>query len=330
VIATGGSPRVPAIPGLAEVNYMTNITLFNLETLPQRMIVVGGGPIGMEMAQSFALFGSQVTVLDLSPKVLPREDERAARMVAAEAAADGVRFKLSITDLSFAQGEDDQIVASFTNSEGEPETLNCNTLLVATGRTPNVQGIGLEAAQVEFDERRGVHVNDLMQTSNPNIYSVGDCSSQWQFTHMAGTQAQMVIDNACFGEDRKVSDLVVPRCTYTSPEVAGTGLDEHGLQEQGREYDTYTAELAGNDRSILEGGMGFCKLLVAKDGTEILGATIVAENAGEMISEVTLAIHSGIGIDAISRMIHPYPTVAEAIGGCAFQYKSKHWNRFDK
>jgi len=329
VIATGGSPRVPPIPGLADVPYLTNITLFNLDSLPSRMIVIGAGPIGMEMAQTFALFGSEVTVLDLSDKVLPREDERAAKMVAEEAAKDGVQFKLSIKQLAFSMGEDGQIIASFENADGAPETISCNALLVATGRAPNVDGIGLEAAQVEYDARRGVHVNDLMQTSNPDIYSVGDCSSAWQFTHMAGTQAQLVIDNACFGCENKVSDLVIPRCTYTSPEVAGTGLDENMLQQRDVKFDIYTAELVGNDRNICEDGYaGFCKILVEKDGTKILGCTIVAENAGDMISEVTLAIQHGIGIDQISRTIHPYPTVAEAIGGCGFQYKTKHWNTF--
>jgi len=333
VVATGGSPRVPPIPGLDSVPYMTNTTLFNLETLPERFVVIGGGPIGMEMAQTFALFGSHVTVVDLSPKVLPREDADAAKIVADSAAEDGVHFELSITDLNFSMAGDDApgvINVNFKRSDGSDFTVPCEALLVATGRTPNVHGIGLEAAGVEFCERFGVKVDDLMQTSNPDVYSVGDCSSAWQFTHMAGTQAQMVIDNACFGAEKKVSELVIPRCTYTSPEVAGTGKDENSLKKDGIKYDTYFADLAGNDRSILEGSEGFVKMLVEKDGAKILGCTIVAEAAGEMISEVTLAIQAGVDMATIARTIHAYPTVAEGIASTAFQYKTKYWQTFPK
>jgi len=333
VVATGGSPRVPPIPGLDSVPYMTNTTLFNLEELPKRFVVIGGGPIGMEMAQTFALFGSKVTVCDLSPKVLPREDAQAAAIIAAEAAEDGCEFELSITDLNFSMAGDDQpgvINVNFKRADGVEHTVPCDALLVATGRTPNVHGVGLEAAGVEFDARFGVKVDDLMQTTNPDVYSVGDCSSAWQFTHMAGTQAQMVIDNACFGAEKKVSELIIPRCTYTSPEVAGTGKDENSLKADGVEYDTYFADLAGNDRSILEGNEGFVKMLVAKDEATILGCTIVAESAGEMISEITLAIQAGVDMATIARTIHPYPTVAEGIASCAFQFKAKHWQTFPK
>merc|ERR1719253_63343 len=167
-----------------------------------------------------------------------------------------------------------------------------------------------------------------METSNPDIYAIGDCASALQFTHLAGMQADLVIENAVFGGARTLSSLVIPRCTYTSPEVAGTGMSEQEITEKGWEFDSFMAKLEHNDRAILEGSdNGFCKLLVKRDTGKILGGTIVADHAGESISEVTLAIHAGIDIESLSRMIHPYPTVAEAIAACAFQYKAKNWKK---
>jgi len=282
-------------------------------------------------AQTFANFGSQVTVLEVSPKVLPREDADAAAIVQKSLQEDGVKFILGISELRFASsGQGDHgfsITKALFNTDADGECeLDSEVLLIATGREPNVEGIGLEVAGVEYSTRFGIPVDDLMVTSNPNVYAIGDCSSKWQFTHMAGTQAQMVIDNAVFGDTKKVSDLVIPRCTYTSPEVAGTGLSEAEMKEQGIEYETFTSQLAHVDRAILESGdEGFCKIHVKKDTGVILGATIVAEAAGELISELTLAINAGVELGTIAKTIHPYPTVAEAIAGCAFQYKTRHW-----
>lgn len=321
---------MPPIPGLRDVPYVTNKTLFNLTELPPRMVVVGAGPIGIEMAQTFALFGTHVTVLDIGEHILAREDVDAARIVEEAIVADGVHLCMGVKNMSFshvpAQSGFSIITASFELPDGSSSSLECETLLVATGRQPNVEGLGLDVAGIEYDARFGIPVDDLMVTSNPNVYAIGDCSSKWQFTHMAGTQAMMVVENSQFEGQRKVSELVIPRCTYTSPEVAGTGMSEHDITEQGLEFDTYTSQLAHVDRAILESGdSGFCKILAKKDTGEILGATIVAENAGDIISELTLAIQSGVDLAAIGRTIHPYPTVAEAIAGCAHQYKVKNW-----
>lgn len=326
VVATGASASLPPIPGLKEVPYVTNRTLFNLTKLPPRMIVIGAGPIGIEMAQTFALFGSQVTVLDVAPKVLPREDQDAAAIVEKACREDGVSFAMGIKDLSLAADGAGVITASFKDSDGKARQVQCETLLVATGRTPNVRDIGLEAAGIEFDPRTGIKVNDLMESSNTDIYAIGDCSSKWQFTHVAGTQAQMVVENAIFDGQRKVSEMVIPRCTFTHPEVAGTGASESELAERGIEYDVIQANLSHVDRAILESSdNGFCKLLLKKGTGQILGGTIVASAAGETISEVTLAINAGVDLATIGRTIHAYPTVAEVIAGCAQQYKMKHW-----
>jgi len=325
VVATGGQPRVPPIPGLDKVPFVTNKTLFNLSELPRRMIV-GAGPIGIEMAQAFALFGSEVTVLDVGAKVLPREEPEAAAIIEAALREDGVTFYCGIKDLNFSSDSPKISTANFVCSDGTSSSLDADCLLVATGRAPNVQGIGLEEAKVEYDPRFGIPVNDLMVTSNPDIYAIGDCSTKWQFTHMAGTQAMMVVENAVFGGDRKVSELVVPRCTYTHPEVAGTGMSETDIKEAGIEYEMYKADLTHNDRAILEGSdNGFCKIFIEKETAKVLGATIVAECAGEMISEISLAIYAGLTLPQIQRTIHPYPTVAECIAGCAFGHKAATW-----
>jgi len=300
-----------------------------------------------------------VTVLDLSEKILPREDPDAAKLVEASLLSDGTNIVCGVKGMKFSSVEGVEwpiITASYETSDG-PTSLDCEALLVATGRQPNVNGVGLEAAGIDFDQRFGIPVSDHMVTSNPDVYAIGDCSSKWQFTHMAGNQAMMVVENAIFGGDRKVSELVIPRCTYTSPEVAGTGASEPELIEQGVEYEVkhalhlplqsyislspsprlspslslfdyqvYKAGLEHNDRAILESSnTGFCKMLVKKGTPEILGATIVAENAGDIISEMTLAIQNKVGLDQIGFTIHPYPTIAECIGGCAHQYKVKNW-----
>jgi len=283
------------------------------------MIVIGAGPIGMEMAQSFAMFGSEVTVVDLSPKVLGREDKDAAELVGKSLAADGVKFCLGITNMKISHVAESPrskefpvIKVSFTDSNGAEASVEGECLLVSTGRAPNVHGIGLEDANVKFDPRFGIEVDDLMQsTSNPDVYAVGDCTTKWQFTHMAGTMAQMVVSNALFNGDRKVSELIIPRCTYTTPEVAGTGLSEAELIQDKIEFDTFMSKLEHNDRAILESNdSGFVKILCKKGTDEILGASIVAENAGDLVSEVTVAIQAGVGLGAVGKTIHPYPTQA--------------------
>eukprot|EP00463_Aulacantha_scolymantha_P004372 TRINITY_DN547_c0_g1_i2.p1 TRINITY_DN547_c0_g1~~TRINITY_DN547_c0_g1_i2.p1 ORF type:complete len:538 (-),score=98.75 TRINITY_DN547_c0_g1_i2:582-2195(-) len=342
VVATGASPSIPPIKGLDTVSYHTNETLFNLTTLPPRMVLIGAGPIGMEMAQAFSLFGTDVTSLtpDFDPHVLPREDPDAREVVISSLQKDGITFirgikYVNISSEASSEGVFPEKITVQIENEGKQQNIECDVLLVAAGRKPNVRGIGLEEAGVKFSPRTGVAINDSLQTENPNIYAVGDCCSKYQFTHVAGTMGGMVVQNALFGGDngklRTMSSLAIPWVTYTHPEVAHVGKYVKDIEAQGREADTYKASFEHNDRAICDGETeGFIKIHCLKGRDEILGATCVAPCAGEIISELTLAIQAKVGLRQLGSLIHPYPTVADGIGGCAFQYKLKTWERFSK
>mmetsp|Transcript_10199 Transcript_10199/g.18745 ORF Transcript_10199/g.18745 Transcript_10199/m.18745 type:complete len:631 (-) Transcript_10199:112-2004(-) len=318
VIATGGRARVPDIPGILDVPYLTNATIFNLTELPPVLGVIGGGPIGSELAQAFARFGSKVFLFDLSSKILPREDPEAAAIIQEEMAADGVEFRFKAKFLHLEKIEGDRIAITFTTDGGAEETIELDKLVVSAGRVPNVEGLGLEKAGVRYSPR-GLEVNDHLQTTNKNIYGVGDVALPYQFTHVADFSARMVVRNAMFFGRQKFSDLLVPWCTYTSPEVAHVGKYESELKEG--EFDTYTLPLEENDRAILEGDTkGFVKIITRKGKDTILGATIVAEHAGDMISEVSVAMVNGVGLGSIAGVIHPYPTEADAIRRCGDLY----------
>lgn len=346
VVATGGSAAVPGIPGLREAPYHTNNSLFNMNALPRRLVVIGAGPIGLEMAQAFALFGAEVTCVLRSDKVLPKEDPDAARIVREALDRDGVRFVTGIAyegvevlengrgwtaEAPCNDGDFPTLRVNVKDREsGAPRAIECEAILVATGRRPNVRGLGLEAAGVAYDERRGVQVDDLLRTTNANVFAVGDVCSAFQFTHVAGTHAQMVVENALMGGEKRASDMVVPWCTFTEPEVAHVGAYERDLAERGVEVDTYTAGLEHNDRAILEGATeGFVRVHCRRGTEEILGATIVAPAAGEMISELTVAMQFKVPLGAagLGSVIHSYPTMADGVGGCAFQCKAKSWAR---
>lgn len=321
VVATGGTAAIPRIPGLATAPYLTNSTIFNLTERPERLGVIGAGPIGMELAQAFQRLGSQVTVFSRSEKVMPKEEPEAVELVKAAMIKDGVHFafnsKFKRVEGKIA-GEPVQVVLDV---DGEEVAHEFDGLLIATGRKPSVSHLGLEAAGVEFDERSGVIVNEQLQTSNSNIYAVGDVAGKYQFTHMADFMARMVIKNALFFGRDKVSDLLVPWVTYTEPEVAHVGLYEKDLIERKIDYATYKRDFHHVDRAILEGETaGYVKIHVAKGKGTILGATIVAKHAGDMISEISVAMQSGMGLGSLASVIHPYPTVAEAIRQCGDAY----------
>ncbi len=321
VIATGGTAAIPPIPGLADAPYLTNTTLFNLTELPPRLGVIGAGPIGLEMAQAFQRLGSQVTVLVRDSKILPREDPDAARLVEASMRRDGVAFHFSLAFKRVdSQNGKPPIIVVVENENGE-QAFEFDALLVATGRKPTVKGLGLEAAGVNYDGRKGIEVNDRLQTTNPNVYAVGDVASKYQFTHMADFMARLVIRNALFFGRDKVSNLLIPWATYTEPEVAHVGLYEKDLEDRNIAYATFTREFSDVDRAIVDGeGEGFVKIHVKKGTDEIVGATIVSSHAGDMISEITVAMQSGMGLSKLASVIHPYPTVAEAIRQCGDAY----------
>jgi pyruvate/2-oxoglutarate dehydrogenase complex dihydrolipoamide dehydrogenase (E3) component len=321
VVATGGRAAEPPIPGLAEAGYRTNETIFNLTELPKRLAVIGGGPIGCEMSQSFARFGSRVTHLVQEGHILPREDAAAAEVVQRAMLADGVQFEFDIKVVEVRRRGFEKVVTFERNSERHETVVD--EILVAVGRAPNVEGLGLEAAGVLYD-KRGVTVDDTLRTSNKNVYACGDVASRFQFTHLADAQARIVIQNALFFGRAKASALTISWCTYTTPEIAHVGMYERDARDKGIEIDTLTIHLTDVDRAILDGAdEGFLRVHVekgSKDG-RILGATLVAEHAGDMIGELCLAVTHGIGLGKIASVIHPYPTQGEVVKKAADQWR---------
>ena len=327
VIATGGRASAPPIPGLEDVDYLTNETVFSLTELPRRLGVIGAGPIGCELAQSFARLGSEVFLVEAEHGILPREDREAAEIVYNSLKRDGVNVLCCGRETQVrSDGGIRLTLQSHEQSYDEP----VDQLLVAVGRAPNVEGLNLEAAGVEFD-KRGVTVNDRLQTTNPRIYAAGDVCSQYKFTHAADFMARAVIQNALFLGRAKASALTIPWCTYTTPEIAHVGLYEHEAAKAGVEIDTFTQPLEDVDRAILEGETdGFVKVHVEKGTDKIVGGTIVAAHAGDLISQITQAMVCGIGLKRIGSVIHPYPTQAEAIRKLGDQYNRTRLTPFVK
>jgi len=331
VIATGGRPTIPNVPGLAEAPYTTNEVLFNLEVLPPRIVVLGAGVIALEMAQCFALFGSDVTVISRSERLFQSKqgDAEAAQLMQSELEKSGVKFVAGKTKQVHTLRERTENTSEFPfmkvtigAADGDVD-LECETLLVATGRSPNVEKLNLEAAGVDYEVGKGVKVTDLGQAvGNPNVFAVGDAVADVpRLTHMSGEMAKLVVQNALY--DSFLCFIVA----YTTPEYATAGIySEELAKKKGIEVDVYRGGLEHNDRAILEGdNIGFCKIICAKGSDEILGTTIVAERAGEMINEVTLAMKNKLGLKAIGRNIHSYPTSGEAVMGAGIGYINAHW-----
>lgn len=273
----------------------------------------------MELAQAFCRFGSQVTALGRKDRILSKEDIDAARVVQAQMSFEGVRFALSIasfdsvTHVHDAETGTSSFRIRVSRTNGTTETFEVDQLLVATGRAPNVHNMGLEKAGVAYD-RDGVRVDDYLRTTNPNIYAVGDVATRFKFTHVADFMARIVVKNALFFGTEKMSNLLIPWATYTEPEVAHVGLYPVDLDAQGIAYDTYVRRFEDVDRAILEDDdQGFVKIICAKGGDDILGATIVCSDAGDMISEISVAMRAEMGLGTLASVIHPYPTKAEAI-----------------
>ena len=264
------------------------------------------------MAQSFARFGTEVTIFEAGDHVLSREDEDAARVVQKAMEKDGIRLCTKSMVASISHTDTDKTV-TYSSPEGV-RSVTVDEILVGVGRQPNVDGLGLEAAGVEYDTRNGVVVNDFLQTSNARIYAAGDICSRFKFTHTADAMARIAIGNALFKGRARVSALTVPWSTYTDPEIAHVGLYEKEAKEQGHDVTTFTQPFEDVDRAILEGeDEGFVKVHVKSGTDQILGATMVGRHAGDMINEITLAMTNGLGMSAIAKTIHPYPTTAEAI-----------------
>ena len=319
-ICTGARAAPSPIPGMENTGYLTNETVFSLTELPSRLAVIGAGPIGSELAQTFARLGSKVTVLGhLNNHILPREDRDAAEIVQRAFIREGIDLLLPAKILRAATKNGEKVIT--VEKEGQMLDVAVDEILVGIGRIPNVEGLNLEAAGVVYDSASGVKVNELLQTSNHRVYAAGDICFPYKFTHTADALARILIANALFMGRQKSSALVVPWCTYTDPEVAHVGMYEKEAMEKKLEVLTLTIPLADVDRALLDGETeGFARVHLRKGTDKILGATIVARHAGEMINELSLAMTAGLGLSAIGRTIHPYPTQAEAIKKLADAY----------
>ncbi len=320
VIATGGRASVPPIPGLAEAGFRTNETIFNLTELPKSLAIVGGGPIGCELAQAFARLGSQVTIVQKHAQFLPREDREAADLLLRTFLAEkvGVRMDATVERVELRGGQKHLHVTR----NGAQEILAVDEILVAAGRRPNIEGLGLEVAGIAFT-RKGVTVDDHLRTSNRRVYAAGDVALDHKFTHLADATARIVIQNALFPVKRKASGLTLPWCTYTDPEIAHVGLTLAQAQERGLAAEEITVPFSEVDRARLTGETaGFARLLVETKKGRILGATIAGAQAGELISEVSVAMAGGVTLGALAGVIHPYPTLAEVL-----RKAGDAWNR---
>ena len=317
--ATGGRAVAPPVPGLAEAGYLTNETVFSLTERPARVAVIGGGPIGCELAQTFRRLGSTVTLIHTGDHVLNREDADAAHLVQESMLRDGVELALSAS-LFAVELKDADKVLRYKDGSGNDREVAVDTIIVSAGRRANVDGFGLETAGVACTPR-GVQVDDNLRTSNPRIFAAGDVCSRFQFTHAADFMARIVIANALFKGRQKASALTIPWCTYTEPQIAHVGLTEATAAAAGTAIDTFTQPFDDVDRAILDGDAeGFAKVHVHKGSDKILGATIVARNAGDMIGIYATAMTHGLGLAKISKVILPYPTQAEAVRKTADLY----------
>ena len=308
VIATGSRASLPPIEGLAEARPFTNETIFDeLRARPARMAVIGGGPIGCELGQAFGRLGVRVTILEALPRLLDKEDEEAAAAVRTQLEAEGVRVVTGARVRRAWRAD----AATCLELEGG-ETLEAEAVLVAAGRRPNVEGLGLEAAGVVHDAT-GVKVDAHLRTSQPHIYAVGDVTGGRQFTHLADHHARTVVRNVLVPWVKtRVDASVLPWCTYTSPEVARVGLSEAEARAQGVPHEVWVQPMAEVDRAVLESDeRGFAKVLTAAGSDRILGVTLVAERAGDLIHEFAVAMKAGLGLKALSSTIHAYPTYAE-------------------
>lgn len=324
VIASGARAVRPRIEGIEEVGYLTNENVFSLTELPKKLAVIGGGPIGCELAQAFHRLGSEVILFHKGSHLLNKEDPDAAEVVQQAFIKEGIRLVLNCQLQGVKQSPEGKVV-SFVGDGGQ-ESVVVDQILAGAGRQPNVESLNLEAVGVEYDPRKGVKVNDNLQTTNPKIYGAGDICMNWKFTHAADAAARIVIKNTLFSPfglgKSKLSDLIMPWVTFTDPEIAHVGMHEEEAQAAGIDCHTIKIDFDDVDRALADGETeGFLKILHKRGSDEILGATIVARHAGEMISEITTAMIGGMGLSKLSTVIHPYPTQANVIKQAADTYR---------
>jgi len=326
LVATGARPFVPPIEGLEQIDYLTTDNLWELRVLPERLLVLGGGPIGCELAQSLARFGARVTLVEMAPRLLIREDDDVAALVAERFREEGIDVRTGHQAKAFrVAGDRKWLIAEY---EGKDVVFEFDQVLLAVGRVANTSGFGLEELGVALTERRTVGVNEFLQTNFPNIYACGDVAGPFQFTHVAAHQAWYASVNSLFGPFKrfKVDYSVIPYATFTDPEVGRVGLNEQDARQQGVSYEVTVFPLDDLDRAIADGeARGFVKVLTVPGKDKILGATIVGDHAGDLIAEFVSAMRQGFGMNKILGTIHIYPTWSEAN-----KFAAGHWKRNHK
>ena len=312
LIATGARPNAPSIPGLAQAGYLTNENMFEITELPRRLLVIGGGPIGCEQAQALCRLGAQTTIVQDKPLFMEREERDAAQILSSALARDGIEVRLNTQVRGVRMANGDKIVDLI--SDDYENSIVVDEILTGIGRAPNVEGLQLDAAGVEYDICKGVHVDDFLRTGNPRIYAAGDVCLEDKYGHTAIASAKMAVRNALFRGRQRWSKLVVPWCTFTDPEIAHVGLHVREANRQGVPVKTFTILMHEVDRAITDSeDAGFVKIHVLEGTDKILGATIVARHAGDMINEITLAMVENIGLRKLAHVMHAYDTQAEAI-----------------
>jgi len=320
VIATGARPNPPSIPGIAEAGYFTNESIFEITKLPRRLLVIGGGPIGCEQAQAFCRLGARTTIVQIRPLFLEREERDAAQILSTALARDGVEVRLNTRVRGVRVVHGGKLVDLV--SDDYENTIEVDAILAGVGRAPNVEGLGLEAAGVEYEIGKGVHVDDFLRTSNRHIHAAGDVCLQHEYGHTAWISGGMAVRNAVFRGRERWSKLIIPWVTFTDPEVAHVGIYVREANRRGIPVKTFTVLMHEVDRAVTDSEeTGFVKIYVREGTDRILGATIVARHAGDMINEITLAMMANIGLGTLAKVIHTYDTQAEAIQkaaqGCA-------------
>ncbi|HET7692768.1 MAG TPA: mercuric reductase [Gemmatimonadota bacterium] len=320
VIATGARPTVPGIPGLSEAGYLTSESVFDLTALPPRLAVVGGGPIGCELAQAFARFGSGVVVLEREERLLPSEDPDVGDAIRSALSADGVELALGAMLVEVERTPSGSRLA--IDEPAGRRSVEVDAILIAAGRSPNVAGLDLDAAGIELDGRGRIRADDRLRTTNRRVYVAGDVVGGRQFTHLADAHARIVLRNALFHGRAKADALRVPECTFTDPEVARVGHTLASASAAGVGARAFVQPFDTVDRPRIEGEeRGFARVLVEERSDTIVGATIVGRHAGELIALVALAIESDVGLADLASIVWPYPTRAQVLGAVANQYQ---------
>jgi pyruvate/2-oxoglutarate dehydrogenase complex dihydrolipoamide dehydrogenase (E3) component len=313
LIATGARPLRTPIPGLEETGYFTSEDVFDLTQCPPRLLVIGGGPLGCELAQAFCRLGAHVVIAQNEPKFLPKEERDAAQILSESLARDGVEIHLNTTVVAVRMAPTGEKLVDLVCGD-DKSTISVDQILVGVGRSPNVEGLELERAGVAYDGVSGIRVDDFLRTTNRRIYAAGDVCLADKFTHAAEASARLAVINALDRARKRLSALTIPWCTYTDPEIAHVGLYMTQARERSIPAKTFTVLMHDIDRAMIDGQeKGFVKIHVREGTDEILGATIVASHAGEMINEITLAIDAGIGLSVLGQVIHAYPTQTMAI-----------------